>query len=707
MTSAVSKIKLSPSRDIPFNKLVLSQSNVRRVKTGVSIDQLAESIAQRTLLQSLSVRAVVDADGQETGMFEVPAGGRRYRALELLVKQKRMAKTQPVPCVIRDGGIAEDDSLAENDERVGLHPLEQFRGFQSLRDGGMSEEEIAARHFVTPAVVKQRLRLASVSPKLHEVYADDGMTLEQLMAFSVTADQARQEQIWDNVSRSQLDEPYQIRRMLTENTVRASDRRAQFIGLDAYEQAGGTVMRDLFEHDDGGWLRDVPLLDRLVTEKLKADAEAIAAEGWKWIAVAINFSYGHANGLRELDGEPAELTEEERKTLDALDVEYAKIEEDYQDADEFPDAIDQRLGEIEKARSAFEARSLIYDPAEIARAGVFVSIDAEGRLSVDRGYVRPEDEAPAGVDPESEASGDGETGEGPKTNGLVQLGVITVGGAPAEPVDDEDDDTIKPLPDRLITELTAYRTLALRNALANDPAVAFQAVLHNFVLATFYRFASSSGCLEIAIRTPAFPAQAPGLKESTSAEAIDIRHDGWKARLPKDESELWDVLTAFDGKEQAALFAHCASSAVNALHEPANRYNGGHISAHSVRGRLDQADVLIRAVGLDMVMAGWKPTVDNYLGRVTKPRILEAVREAKGEQSVQLIDHLKKADMAREAERLLDGTGWLPEPLRLIDVAAVEQESDGGAKALPEFLAEDDEAAADVDDEQPHIIAAE
>src|SRR5260370_16185783 len=107
MASAVSKIKLSPSRDIPFNKLVLSQSNVRRVKAGVSIDQLAESIAKRTLLQGLSVRAVVYAGGQETGMFDVPAGGRRYRALELLVKQKRMAKTQPVPCVVRDGGIAE------------------------------------------------------------------------------------------------------------------------------------------------------------------------------------------------------------------------------------------------------------------------------------------------------------------------------------------------------------------------------------------------------------------------------------------------------------------------------------------------------------------------------------------------------------------------------------------------------------------------
>lgn len=160
MASAVQKIKLNPSRDIPFNKLVLSQSNVRRVKAGVSIEQLAQSIAQRTLRQSLSVRAVVDADGLETGMLEMPAGGRRYRALEFLVKQKRMVKTQPVRCVVRNDGVAEDDdSLTENDERIGLHPLDQFRAFQTLRDGGTSEEEIAARHFVTPAIVKKRLRL--------------------------------------------------------------------------------------------------------------------------------------------------------------------------------------------------------------------------------------------------------------------------------------------------------------------------------------------------------------------------------------------------------------------------------------------------------------------------------------------------------------------------------------------------------------------
>ena len=130
MATAVQKINSVASRDIPFNKLVLSQSNVRRVKAGVSIEELAESIAQRTLAAEPQRPAVVDADGTETGMFEVPAGGRRYRALELLVKQKRLAKTQPVPCVVRDGGIAEEDSLAENVQRVALHPLDQFRAFQ-------------------------------------------------------------------------------------------------------------------------------------------------------------------------------------------------------------------------------------------------------------------------------------------------------------------------------------------------------------------------------------------------------------------------------------------------------------------------------------------------------------------------------------------------------------------------------------------------
>lgn len=163
-------------------------------------------------------------------MFEVPAGGRRYRALELLVKQKRLAKTSSVPCLVGDaasGILMEEISFAENDERIPPHPLDQYRAFQTMRDKGMSEEDIAAAFLIDVNVVKQRLRLASVSPVLLDLYVEDGIELKQLMAFTVSQDHARQEQVWESVRNSWQKEPYHIRRMLTETTVRASDKRAR------------------------------------------------------------------------------------------------------------------------------------------------------------------------------------------------------------------------------------------------------------------------------------------------------------------------------------------------------------------------------------------------------------------------------------------------------------------------------------------------
>jgi ParB family transcriptional regulator, chromosome partitioning protein len=710
MATTIQKITLSSSRDIPFNKLVLSQSNVRRVKAGVSIGELAEDIARRTLLQSLSVRPVLDAEGTETGMFEVPAGGRRYRALQHLVKQKRLAKTAPVPCVVRDPGVdisAEEDSLAENVQRAPLHPLDQFRAFQALREKGQSEEDIAAAFFVGVNVVKQRLRLAAVSEKLLDVYAEDGISLDQLMAFTVTNDHARQEQAWETLQRSYSQEPYQIRHMLTERTVRASDKRVLFVGLDAYEQAGGIVIRDLFQQDDGGWLENVGLLDGLVAEKLKAEAEQIAGEGWKWIEVNLDFPFGHTHHLRELDGTPTDLTTEEQATIDALRAEYAKLEAEYENADELPDEVDTRLGEIETALAAFEDRPVTYDPTEIARAGVFVSIDSDGGLSIDRGYVRPEDEAPASTGADGEAESGGDTGQGSEpTSSAIQRAVITIGGQP-EAADDEDE-TVKPLPDRLVSELTAYRTLALRDAVANNPQVAMTALLHKLCLDTFQHTAPGA-CLEASVRHVFFSVQPADLKDSPSARAVAERHEAWKIDLPKDEAALWDWLAALDETSRGALLAHCVSFGINALYEKGDRYGGPGVSVHGVQHRLVLADRLARAVGLDMVEAGWRPTVDSYLGRVTKPRILEAVREAKGEQSAQLIDHLKKADMAKEAERLLDGTGWLPGPLRTLEAVAAESidgdpARDGGT--LPAFLSDDEDARDDEADE-PAVIAAE
>jgi ParB/RepB/Spo0J family partition protein len=485
MAKSIQKIMLSASRDIPFDKLVLSQSNVRRVKAGVSIEELAADIARRTLLQSITVRPVLDEHGAETGMFEIPAGGRRFRALELLVKQKRLAKTTPIPCVVRTDGIAEEDSLAENVQRTPLHPLDQFRAFMALREKGQTEEEIAAAFFVAASVVKQRLRLASVAPALLDVYAEDGMTLDQLMAFSVSPDHARQEQVWEAIQRSHNKESYQIRRLLTEGSVRASDKRAQYAGAE-YVEAGGSVMRDLFQADDGGWLDDLGLLDRLVGEKLARDADAI-----------------------------------------------------------------------------------------------------------------------------------------------------------------------RPLSDKLLTELTAFRTLALREAVGNDPGIAFLALLHVLTLRLFYRYGLDS-CLEIEPKSVMFGNQAPGLADTPLAARVDARHESWAQQLPEEPGDLWEVLQTFDSDSRDALFAHCVSLTINAVHEAWNRRPKA----------LAHANTLAEAVSLDMIGTGWVPTADNYLGRVSKARILEAVREAKGDQAADPIAGLKKADMVVQAEELLSGTGWLPEPLR-------------------------------------------
>ncbi len=172
------------------------------------------------------------------------------------------------------------------------------------------------------------------------------------------------------------------------------------------------------------------------------------------------------------------------------------------------------------------------------------------------------------------------------------------------------------------------------------------------------------------------------MNDSVAVKAINDRHQAWLNALPKEPADLWEALLGFDGDSQGALFAHCISLSVNAVYETYNRRPRAMV----------HADQLAQATGLDMVAAGWVPTIDTYLGRVTKPRILGAVREARGDRAAQLIDYLKKGEMAEKAQDLLAGSGWLPEPLR----------TPGRTAAL-----ETDAVMLDLDDSQVTDIAAE
>jgi len=364
------------------------------------------------------------------------------------------------------------------------------------------------------------------------------MTLEQLMAFTVNPDHARQVQVWDVIHSSWNKEPFQIRRMLTETSVRASDRRAVFVGVEAYEEAGGTMLHDLFQGDDDGWLEDPALLDRLVTEKLQAEAETVAVEGWKWIEVALDLPYGYSYRLRSLSGDPAPMTDEEGAAHAKLLAEYRALEEEYAGQDEIPDKVDTRLGVLEAEMERIETRPLIFDAEEIGRAGAFVTLDRYGALAVYRGYVRPEDEpvdvtaVQDGADPAVAGQGD----DRDLTDGYDSAAhagtVIMSGGQPigGDLPEDEDDGALKPLPERLVIELTAHRTLALREAIGRSPDVALILLLLKIVTDTFRTSSASGSCLEASVRHIYMPAQASDLKDSVVAKLVDERHAPERSR---------------------------------------------------------------------------------------------------------------------------------------------------------------------------------
>jgi len=644
----MTEIALTPATEIALNALVASKNNVRRIKPGVSVEDLAEDIARRGLLQSLTVHPVRDENGELTGTYAVTAGGRRLAALKRLVADGRLAEDTPIPCIVRDGSIETEDSLAENVMREALHPLDQFRAFQSLAETeNLSIEEIAARFFATPHVVRQRLKLAAASPALLTHYEAGALTLDQLMAFCVTSDHARQEQIYEQIRQGYNSEPYHIRRLITEGAVKGNDRRVLFVGSEAYEAAGGVILRDLFSEDGGGWYQDVALLDRLATEKLTVESTAIAAEGWKWLETAIQFPYGHLNGLTRLTSVAAPVTAEEQARYDAAIAEYNTLSEDYEGEEELPEEIDQRMGELEAVMAVIDERPALYQPHEMGHAGVFVSIEHDGRLRIERGFVRSEDRPALRA-----ASADPEAQQGSTTG---HDGVAADAAASANIDEPEELETASRLSDRLVAELTAHRTLALREAVAENPDTALLAMTHALTLKTFYRMAGSDTCLEVEVRSASLASHAPEIGDTDLAARMNQKQSRWQGMLPTNPGDLWAALVSFDPDSLADLFAFCVAQSLNAVEMPHIRRtrelnHAGHIAAHT---------------SLDMTRH-WTPGAKSFFSKVTKAQILATIREVKGDAHAQMIDHLKKADMANEAERLMTGSNWLPDPLKAV-----------------------------------------
>ncbi len=629
---------------IPLNKLKKSPHNARKTAHGdAAIHALAASIAHKGLLQNLVVQPEVKADGTATGYYLVTAGEGRRLALELRAKRREIKRTESIRCIVDAVHDALEISLDENVTRTEMHPADQFEAFRVLsQERGWGAEEIGARFGVSPNTVRQRLRLGAVSPRLMQLYRDGEVTLEQLMSFAISDDHARQEEVYENLGWNR--EPRVIRSRMMETHVPPSDPRTIFVGIDAYEQAGGVVVRDLFSEDGSGFFEDAGLLDRLALERLNALANEVRAEGWKWVEAHLDFPYSH--GLRREYPRQVPLSKADQKRYEALRREWDEIAEQYEGDEDVPDEVETRFNELEAAIEQFSERQRVFDPDVIARSGAFVSLDRDGDPQIERGFVRAEDIPQVKPDRRSR-DGDAASGDtGEDVHDDEQR---------ADDDDDEDDagDVGKPLSDALVRDLTAHRTLALRLVLGERPEVALIAITHALAAQTFYHSAAELSCLEVRMTASPLGHHAEGIGETAAAKALEERHRAWAERVPRDSDALWDFVGSLGDEERMNLLAHCVAGTVYAVQQ---RWD-------TKRRSLALVDTLAEAVALNMA-AYWQPTVGNYLGRVTKAHIAQAVQEGVSNGAADRISALKKEPMARAAEELLTGTGWLPPLLR-------------------------------------------
>jgi len=612
---------MTDTTTIPLNKLLAWEGNVRKTHADKGIDELAASIAAHGLLQSLVVRK------DKRGKYAVVAGRRRLLALQSLVETGTVETDRPIPCtLIADDTDATEIGLAENVQRESMHPADEFDAFKALIDGGMPPADVAARFGVTETVVQKRLKLAKVSPKLIAAYRKGDLTLQHIMAFAVTDDHAKQERVFKELTNWQKQHPDDIRNVLIEDEITSDDYRVKFVTLNAYEKAGGTVRRDLFsEGEDGVFIQDNVLLESLVARKLERTATKLRKEGWNWVEMRPSFDFEEWSDCQRRLPDTLPLSPEEQAEYNALTAEADGFSELEQQGE--LDDVQQARFEIVSARlDELDDRPEVWSPETLAIAGAVVTLGSDAKAEIHPGLIKPED-------------------------------------APEETDADTDEDVAPTerkgkslLPASLVENLTAQRSAALNAALLERPDVALAAVVHAMALQVFY-----NGPRDAVLQITANAQSLRRVEGSAAHDLIGKAEEHWTAQLPGEPAALLAWCLAQDGDTLRGLLTFCAARTVNAVLLKADRPDSR---------RMQQAACLAEALHLD-IAAWFTPTAANYFSRVSKAGILAALQEAKG-ATAPAWEAMKKADLAALAERQIDGTGWLPEPLRAPTVVTAE-----------------------------------
>ncbi len=605
---------------VELARLARSPLNVRKTAS-TKIDELAAQIKAQGLMYPLYV-VPTEADAET---FEVIEGDRRLQALQLLARDGDLPEYFPVECVLVDRRRALEVSIAGNSHEP-MHPADQFEAFKALIDSGKGIEEVAATFGVTTLTVRRRLKLAAASPRLLALYRNGKMSLDQLMALSITDDHATQEAAWDNTPEVYRN-PERLRDLVTEQHIdAATDPVARFVGVKAYERAGGAVLRDLFQQGEGGFLTDLGLLERLAQEKLEREAQAVQTEGWAWVEVRSRITYAELAEYGRARTTTRALSAEEQTRLDELSAKHAALAEQFEavqdddDEGETAHRLDEELAQLETTLQNFEESLLSCHPDDQAVAGVLVTTDATGQLALHRGLVKPQDRARIAREAKCSALA---SGDGARTR-------------------------VPGHSERLQRSLTTHYSAALGATLAQRPEVALVAVVHCLVSTVFDLREAS--VVRLTMTLPTWEGAAPQIEESRAGEVLGEGRAAWQARLDaRGGHSLFDWLLQWTQTDLLALLAYCTACSVDTIQS---------------REPITPAAInLARAVQLDMA-DWWTPTTTSYLAAVPKARVLGAVTEACGEIEAAPLAKFKKDALIAAAEKKLQAKRWLPELLR-------------------------------------------
>jgi ParB family chromosome partitioning protein len=610
---------------IAVSRLEKSPLNARRTAVKVGMDELKASLLAHGLMQNLVVTDTGD------GTYRVIAGGRRLEAIHSLQAESKLPGDFAVPCQIVTESHALEMSLAENTVRLAMHPADQYEAFAALIDQGESSADVAQRFGVEESLVLKRMKLARIAPDLLQEYREDGLTLECLMAFTVTDDHRKQLKVFKSLQDWQKDDPKAIRAALTEKMIEASDKLALFVGVDAYQAAGGSTRTDLF--GDEVYLEKPELLQRLAKDKLDGIRKELEAEGWGWIEINADRDgetvYRCGRLTPKLIGAPADLLDLKSKLDDQLGIIEQGLEEEESDSLlEQQEAIHDRLEEVEQKLAGFVG----FDEVLRKLAGCFVSIGEDGTPFLDKGLVKPEN----------------------KKLLAKLLGTDSSDGKAVK---------AKPkhaLPESLRKDLAIDRLQVAQVEIARNPVIALDLLAFQAASKLLGKHPFADGA-DVEFKLP-----KPGKERKASVAERDLASIGkalpigWLKAASK--AEQFEAFRTLPEASKLELLAYCVAQTLKPKFGPTE---GEEATAY---------DAALSLTGSN-VAGYWRPSKGNFLSRINREQLIAVSRDILGEPWAQchsndkkalLVDQLDRAfsnpeKSGRSPEQIAKLKSWLPQ----------------------------------------------